>query len=240
MIAGVSLRELGVTMKWSDKLGEGVERYAGKAARKKVLAGREMLGASPDPMAVAKWVSGAITKLDELNDEDTNREILYVCSDKFPSDKVEALRDLYLESGSVDALFAVMDKDRSWYGLSYYESPKRKGRVIHVTKIPFNPKGCEDAADELERRYHYCHCPLVKELIRHPEQKISRTFCYCSSGWYRSLWEGILGEPVRVDVVKTVLQGDDRCSFVIRLPPGTRTKTPPAKARAKGRKTQTV
>lgn len=223
-------------MGWSDKLGEGVERYAGKRARKKVLAGREKLGSPPDPLAVAEWVSCAVARLDELNDEETNREILYVCSDKFPDERIKAMRDVYLKSGSVDALFPVMDKDKSWFELSYYENPRRKGRVIHVTKIPFNPKGCDEAADERERRYHYCHCPLVKELIRHPDRRISRTFCYCSSGWYRSLWEGILGEPVKVDVLKTVLQGDDRCTFAIHLPPGALTGKPRPKPRPRNPK----
>jgi predicted hydrocarbon binding protein len=47
---------------------------------------------------------------------------------------------------------------------------------------------------------------------------MSPTFCYCSSGWERRQWEGAIGRPVRVDVVKTLLRGDDHCQFAIHLP----------------------
>ncbi len=33
-----------------------------------------------------------------------------------------------------------------------------------------------------------------------------------------SLWEDILQESVEVELVKSVLQGDDVCSFAIHLP----------------------
>jgi predicted hydrocarbon binding protein len=47
---------------------------------------------------------------------------------------------------------------------------------------------------------------------------MSRTYCYCGAGWYQQLWDGIMGQPVRVEVLKSILQGDDRCSFAIHLP----------------------
>ena len=47
---------------------------------------------------------------------------------------------------------------------------------------------------------------------------MSDTFCYCSAGWERQQWEGAIGQPVRVDVVKSLLKGDDLCEFAIHLP----------------------
>ena len=47
---------------------------------------------------------------------------------------------------------------------------------------------------------------------------MSRTYCYCGAGWYQQLWDGIMGQPVRVEVLKSILQVDDRCSFAIHLP----------------------
>ena len=52
-------------------------------------------------------------------------------------------------------------------------------------------------------------------------EEISFTFCNCGAGWFKPLWEGILGEPVDVVCEESVLRGDDRCHFAIHLPEGT-------------------
>jgi predicted hydrocarbon binding protein len=57
----------------------------------------------------------------------------------------------------------------------------------------------------------------LREAIR-AGMTMSGTYCYCGAGWYKQLWEGILGQPVRIEVLKSVLQGDDRCTFAIHLP----------------------
>lgn len=62
-----------------------------------------------------------------------------------------------------------------------------------------------------------CHCRLLAESIQ-TGLTLSRTYCYCGAGWYQQLWDGIMGGPVRVELLKSILQGDDRCSFAIHLP----------------------
>ena len=47
---------------------------------------------------------------------------------------------------------------------------------------------------------------------------LSDTHCFCGSGWYDQLWEGILGRPVDVEVLQSILKGDDCCTFAIHLP----------------------
>jgi predicted hydrocarbon binding protein len=49
-------------------------------------------------------------------------------------------------------------------------------------------------------------------------QGMPTTFCYCGAGWYRQQWEGAMGRPVTVEIVKSVLRGDDACQFAIYLP----------------------
>ncbi len=43
-------------------------------------------------------------------------------------------------------------------------------------------------------------------------------FCTCGGSWHVTLWEGIIGEPVKVELVESVLRGADCCAFRIRLP----------------------
>jgi len=38
-------------------------------------------------------------------------------------------------------------------------------------------------------------------------------------GWYNQLWEGIFEQPIRVDIVRSILKGDDSCTFAVHLPP---------------------
>jgi hypothetical protein len=47
---------------------------------------------------------------------------------------------------------------------------------------------------------------------------MSPTFCWCGSGWYRRLWEGILDQPIQIRHVETLLQGNDQCTLTITLP----------------------
>jgi hypothetical protein len=206
-------------MNWLAKLAENLERFTDPAVKEKVMAGREQIGPRSSALEKARWIIGAMRRLDELADKETRKRILAGCSHKFPKGRIRLVKKKYKESGSIDALLQIMSKDSSWGGLSYYEYPTREGNVLYVTKIPFNPKGYDKAENSTEKRYSYCHCHLVKELIRQSDEKISPTFCCCGAGWYHSLWEGILGTPVKVDVLKSVLQGDDCCKFAIHIPP---------------------
>jgi hypothetical protein len=72
--------------------------------------------------------------------------------------------------------------------------------------------------DEEMKKYHYCHCGWAKESFRTKDVDISPEFCYCGAGWYRQFWESVFQEPVKVDVVETVMKGDSRCMFAVHIP----------------------
>jgi hypothetical protein len=112
-----------------------------------------------------------------------------------------------------------MNADTSDRGLSWYEDPRRKGRTILVAKNPADREGHAAARTARERRAACCHCGLVKRTIL-DERELPAEWCHCGGGWYAQLWEGILGRPVRVEVLESVLGGDERCRFAIHLPPG--------------------
>ena len=96
----------------------------------------------------------------------------------------------------------------------------RAGNVIYEAKIPYNTVAYLAATDERMKRYHYCHCPWVKESLRANDVRISPTFCLCSAGFHKKYWEGVFGQSLKADVVETVLQGDPWCKFAIHLPEG--------------------
>lgn len=205
-------------MWWIKKLNDSLDQSMGETVRKEVMEGSEELKSRSSGDKKAKWVQCAMEKLDELVDEETRKNVLMSCSHVFPKTRLRPLKNRYKETGKIDAVLELMHKDRSWGGLSYYEYPTREGNTIYVTKIPFNPKKYDQSTDETEKKYHYCHCGLVKASIKAPEIKISPSFCYCGAGWYKTLWEGVLDKPVQIEMLKSVIQGDDCCTFAVHLP----------------------
>ena len=56
-----------------------------------------------------------------------------------------------------------------------------------------------------------CFCPLAKKSIT-PE-----SFCECSKGWQKGVFEAITGKKVKATVLESVLRGGERCSFKIQM-----------------------
>ena len=93
----------------------------------------------------------------------------------------------------------------------------RQGNIIYVTKIPYMAKKYFREKDPKLKRYYYCHCPWVREAIK-SDIKISSNFCYCSAGYEKRPWDVIFNQPVKADVLETVLKGDLVCKFAIHIP----------------------
>lgn len=93
----------------------------------------------------------------------------------------------------------------------------RVSNIVYETKIPFLTKEYLAESDPRLKRYYYCHCPWAREAVRSGE-KVAPVFCNCSAGFHKKPWEGALGQTIQVEVLESVLQGDDRCRFAIHLP----------------------
>ena len=89
-------------------------------------------------------------------------------------------------------------------------------RVIFIDKVPQERDKHGEATESAVKRAAACHCPIIKATILRGEE-VSPTFCNCGAGWFRPLWESILGHSVKVTCEESVLQGHDRCRFAIYL-----------------------
>jgi predicted hydrocarbon binding protein len=56
-----------------------------------------------------------------------------------------------------------------------------------------------------------CGCLLVNQGV----VKMNATLCLCSRGWVKTIFETLLGKPVRVDLEKSMGRGDDVCRYVV-------------------------
>lgn len=207
-----------VVHKWNELLAKNVTRVLGKEAEREVMQGSGELTTESTVEERFQWVKGAMERLGGLASEGATYDIVSRCAHVFPASQIEKLRALYertkAQTGdaleAVDAVIAFMEKDPGWG-----ERPRREGRVVYSSKNPRDPAGYEKAKDELEKRKAYCFCPLVRE---HLQEGMPLAFCYCGAGWYRQQWEGATGKPVTIEIVRSILKGDDVCEFAIRLP----------------------
>ncbi len=196
---------------WEDRFARSIDRVLGIESRRKIMQDSGTLFACESKIDErVKWIKAAIKRLNELASEEQKYDILSCCAHDFSQKRIEKLRAVYEQLSDVDEVIKMMRKDPGWY-----EHPRREGNTIHVRKIPYDRKNYERATDKDQKRRYYCHCPMVRD---HLGVGISPTFCYCGAGWYRQIWEGILQKPVKVEIEKSLLKGDDTCEFTIHLP----------------------
>jgi effector-binding domain-containing protein len=194
---------------WNDLLAAGLEQVLGPEVRDKVMQGSEQITVESSVGAKVQWTCAAMDRLDQLAHEGQRYDAVSRCAHVFPQERIQKLRAIYAQNQDVDQVLAVMSEDTFWY-----EEPVREGNVLYVKKNPFDPEGYAKAETEAEKKKCYCHCSLIKNHLG----EMNVTFCHCGAGWYRQLWEGILEKPVRVDMLKTLVKGDDVCQFAVHLP----------------------
>ncbi|MCP4543696.1 MAG: hypothetical protein GY832_41815 [Chloroflexi bacterium] len=203
---------------WNALFAKNLGRVLGQDARQDVMQGSDALTLESTVEERFQWVKGAMERLNNLADIGQKCDIVSNCAHVFPKDQIAKLEAVYEDTRAktndfltaVDAVIEFMDQDPGWG-----ERPLREGAVIYSTKAPRNPQGYENAKDEAEKKKAYCFCPLVRN---HLERGMSPTFCYCGGGWYRQQWEGAIGEPVQIEIVQSIVKGDDVCQFAIHLP----------------------
>jgi len=61
--------------------------------------------------------------------------------------------------------------------------------------------------------YEKCLCPLVAEL----QGPLSPTYCLCTQGWTKAVYETLTGKPVQVALLGSIKRGDPKCLIEVRL-----------------------
>ena len=165
-----------------------------------------------------QWVAAVLDRLESLAPEDQVYDIVSRCAHVFPTEQIGKLRSIYEAARdasddpleAVDAVIAFMGEDPGWA-----QAPRRKGHIVYATKAPRDPQAFEEAKTEADRGRAYCFCPIVRNRL---DQGMPASFCYCGAGWYQQQWEGAVGREVSIEIVRSVLRGDEACEFAVRLP----------------------
>lgn len=96
---------------------------------------------------------------------------------------------------------------------------RREGGRIIATKIPYMADDYLAAPPGREKRFHACHCAWARHAILSDEAPVSRSFCACSLGYTKALFEVVFGRTLRGEVLETVLDPQGQCCrFAIEIP----------------------
>jgi hypothetical protein len=225
-----------------ENLSETMSQTLGEAKRTEVFGGISLppLGTrSKDKPRVTKEL---MERMEAKLGEETTKEILLSGPHAGPKEEYLHERKVFLASKGIDdflkkrhsAYVDLLEKhmrEKTLYFtqeideevLDYVRNTPtcqngvRDGGTIYVTKIPYMAKKYLREKDDRRKRYYYCHCPWVREAIL-SDLEVPSNFCYCSAAFEKRPWDVIFDQPVKVDVVETVLKGDLICKFAIHIP----------------------
>lgn len=239
------LLPVGVLPAMADRLAE----LEGAAVRDRVMAGVAVppTGAPPEtyPAATAAFVRALEA---ELGAEKARRVLCWNVHG-IPAAAFAAEREAFLSSASLEDWLAafhgrkVRELERHaedgtlWFeqritpavldfvrGNQEILSAVSDGRHLWATKIPYDPDRFLASKDPLERRRLACHCPLAASSISETGAGVPAAWCACSAGYEKFLFDTVFGEETEAEVTESVLAGDPRCRFKIRIPEGVRAR----------------
>jgi len=61
--------------------------------------------------------------------------------------------------------------------------------------------------------YNKCFCPLVQDA----SPLMSETYCNCSRGWLKEVFETVMEKPVAVKLEDSIMRGGKQCRFTVSL-----------------------
>ena len=220
---------------WLAKFSSCLDAHVDKEKKKNIMDGSEGLSDNADRQKVIDWSRQAMEKLNMLVDEGIRIQIMTGCACQYPKSDLQVIRQKYEETKSIDLAHKMLhEKFLSFlkHGLELDNgmielilsqgmglAGHKAGNAIVAIKIPKSGYILEYFGEEdpVKKRGIYCHCPRIRDALN-VGADISHTYCYCGAGYYKGIWEEILQEPVKVEVLESLLRGDDVCKIAIHLP----------------------
>jgi predicted hydrocarbon binding protein len=137
---------------------------------------------------IENWITNLIEGLDNNVDKETTIKILEQCGRQCQSQSfIKKAKTIYEKSKNTDDFLNKLGQ--------VYKHLHREGNKVYIV-------------------YPKCYCSQVNKI---PRGKLSGTYCNCSRGWAKALFEGATGKPVEVNMKKSINNGDDQCKFEVIL-----------------------
>ena len=177
-----------------------LEKRCGKDTSRKVMTGRDQVGASKRDTAL--WVKSAMERMDGLLGSKERTAVMEECGRNCCDINKGVASTFMNRKAGCDSLDEFLEREAQKPVRGTKLS--RKGNEIRFYYTPRSfGKGMR------------CYCQLVSALPA--SETMSPTYCMCSVGFVKSLWERLLDKPVRVSLVRSAITGSDECEFKIRF-----------------------
>ncbi len=194
---------------WESRFKERLCEVLGEEKGLMVLQGSENITPLSSAEERSDWVVSAIERLDRIAEEDEKCQVITKCAHDRPVEDIQRFKEIFEKTQDIDEVIRAYGENQAWI-----EKPHRKGRILYTSKPPCDPEAYAKARTQDEIIKAYCFCPVVKAALG----KMPKTFCYCGAGWAEQLWNQVVGQPLKIEVVKSVIDGDDICKFAVHLP----------------------
>jgi len=179
-----------------------LEQVAGKSVAAQVMQGSEQITEKTNKKKVARYLKGAVERLDASIDEKTRNRVMQNCGYNCAK-KNHKVIDMALERrkkcASTDD-FLKAEQEDPMKGTKLV----REGNTLYQFYTP-----------QSFTRPMRCYCSLFKGLPS--EDTVSPTYCNCSKGFVEKYWEAILQKPVIVNLLQSAISGGKECKFAIHL-----------------------
>jgi predicted hydrocarbon binding protein len=141
------------------------------------------------------WIATLIKNLECELDTATEERILENCGRNcIPVSFIEIVKDCWETSDSLDEFVDVLRERDIWYSLS-----KRDDGLYVI--------------------YPQCYCSLFRKNKKNSKvlEEIPSSFCYCSKGWLKELFENVFESKVEIEILETIIGGGIICKFRIGI-----------------------
>lgn len=167
-----------------------LEAHTDITLREQLMQSRPDYDSLTTPTQTAKWLAALMDDLDQQLGEDLARAIMEGCGQLCIGQSVlQKARQIQKEAADLDDLLARLNQAHIGGG-----QLQREGNTIYAA-------------------YSRCYCGSVSKA----RQPISATYCQCSCGWYKQLFETLLERPVQVELIDSIAHGAETCRFVISI-----------------------
>jgi predicted hydrocarbon binding protein len=170
------------------RFADSMQEYTYQDVYEKLVADRELYESLATPVQTARWIGSLIGDLTIELGPDEAKKVMEACGKKcFGQSIIRKAIQLRKESRDIDDLLDKLNQTHIGGGRLH-----RDGNLVHAS-------------------YERCYCGSVSKT----RQPISTVYCQCSCGWYQKLFETILGKPVQVELIDSIIHGAETCQFVI-------------------------
>ena len=210
---------------WLKKMKTGFVEIKQENLYKKMITGK-------DDKTPSSWTKELMRKLLDNLSQKQVEALMCSCACLSPKNELQTLKDVYNKTRDIKLVHKMLQeyfeimiieyKNLNEKQLQYLRensmgmAGKLENHTITATKIPKEFHKYRAEKNENKKKYYYCHCPRIRETLLTENDRIDPTYCYCGAGFYKDIWEFILQKPVVVEVIESVLKGDEFCKIRIK------------------------